>query len=158
MALRAYAKNRDEWAKQMVVLENKGVMLKKGNRQLLIYGFDNSTYGNERYLWQSSQEADMTVVLAHSPNIISLMRQEGITSDLLLTGHTHGGQIRLWGKAIGGGAYRHFHVGQKPDKTAGLFSISRGLGTTKLPIRLNCFPEITVYQINQGKAIIKKRS
>lgn len=90
----------------------------------------------------------MTVVLAHSPNIISLMRREGITSDLLLTGHTHGGQIRLCGKAIGAGAYRHFHVGQKADETAGLFSISRGLGTTKLPIRLNCFPEITVYQIN----------
>ncbi|KZE54068.1 hypothetical protein AV540_07545 [Brevibacillus parabrevis] len=46
------------------------------------------------------------------------------------------------------GAYKHFHIGKKADETVGLFCISRGLGTSRLPVRLCCFPEITVYQIN----------
>ena len=46
------------------------------------------------------------------------------------------------------GAYKHFHIGKKADETVGFFCISRGLGTSRLPVRLCCFPEITVYQIN----------
>jgi predicted MPP superfamily phosphohydrolase len=34
-----------------------------------------------------------------------------------------------------------------PDR---YFAISRGLGTVKLPIRLNCFPEISVYVVRNG--------
>ncbi|MED3501005.1 hypothetical protein [Brevibacillus agri] len=58
----------------------------------------------------------------------------------------HGGQVRIFGRTIG--AYKHFHVGQKADENVGLFGISRGLGTARLPVRLFCFPEITVYRIN----------
>lgn len=89
---------------------------------------------------------NMTIFLAHSPNIISLIYNEDLKADLLLSGHTHGGQIRLFNRTVG--AYKHFHVGQKEDQSVGVFGISRGLGTSRLPIRLNCFPEITVYMIN----------
>ncbi len=77
----------------------------------------------------------------------SLIRDVEVHADLLLTGHTHGGQVRLFGKTFG--AYKHFHIGSKKDRQVGLFSISRGLGTSRLPLRLHCFPEITVYLINQ---------
>ncbi|WP_312110397.1 metallophosphoesterase [Brevibacillus reuszeri] len=144
----AYAENKKAWAKHMVVLENEGRLIPIGASQILIYGFDNSTYGNERYVWDDSAQASLTVFLAHSPNIITSIYHNGLKADLLLTGHTHGGQIRLFGKPLGGTAYRHFHLGQKKDEAVGLFSISRGLGTAKLPVRLFCFPEVTVYQIN----------
>jgi len=144
----AYAANKKAWEKHMIVLENEGRLIKMGDSRILIYGFDNSTYGNERYAWDDSEPVDLTVFLAHSPNIITLIHQNGLKADLLLSGHTHGGQIRLFGKPLGGGAYKHFHVGQKVEETVGIFSISRGLGTAKLPVRLCCFPEITVYQIN----------
>ncbi|WP_254613171.1 hypothetical protein [Brevibacillus sp. HB1.2] len=88
------------------------------------------------------------IFLAHSPNIISLIHSESLKADLLLTGHTHGGQVRLFNWTIG--AYKHFHVGQKEDQSVGVFGISRGLGTSRLPVRLNCFPEITVYGINRS--------
>lgn len=144
----AHAANKKTWEKHMIVLENEGRLIKIGDSRILIYGFDNSTYGNERYGWDDSDQADLTVFLAHSPNIITLIQQNGLKADLLLSGHTHGGQIRLFGKPLGGGAYKHFHVGQKGDEAVGIFSISRGLGTAKLPVRLCCFPEITVYQMN----------
>jgi predicted MPP superfamily phosphohydrolase len=73
---------------------------------------------------------------------------EGI--DLILTGHTHGGQIRLpfygplatmtsIGKKYVSGLHR---VG-----TTSLY-VSRGVGTSVLPIRLFCPPEITVFQFH----------
>jgi predicted MPP superfamily phosphohydrolase len=59
-----------------------------------------------------------------------------------------GGQIRLFDRTSG--SYRHFHVGVKKTGPDRYFAISRGLGTVKLPIRLNCFPEISVYDIRNG--------
>lgn len=141
-----YTANREAWRERMTVLENGSGRIKKGRGYVRIYGLDNSVYGNERYLDDPDGQDVFTVLLAHSPNIISYIREQGITGDLLLTGHTHGGQIRLFGKTVG--TYKHFHVGQMKNERVGLFAISRGLGTAKLPIRLNCFPEITVYQIN----------
>lgn len=139
---------KKQWQARMTVLENEERLVKVGDALMRVYGFDNSTYGNERYRAKpGGTRADFTVLLAHSPNIISLIRQKEIPADLLLTGHTHGGQVRLFGKTFG--AYKHFHIGQKRDRLVGLFSISRGLGTSRLPLRLNCFPEITVHLINQ---------
>ncbi|MED4584200.1 metallophosphoesterase [Brevibacillus choshinensis] len=138
---------KKQWESQMTVLENEESLIKIGEALIRVYGFDNSTYGNEQYdTHRKVEHVDWTVFLAHSPNIISLIHEKGIHADLLLTGHTHGGQVRLFGRTFG--AYKDFHIGQKKDKLVGLFSISRGLGTAKIPMRLNCFPEITVFLIN----------
>ncbi|MFD2370353.1 metallophosphoesterase [Brevibacillus sp. GCM10020057] len=142
-----YAACKKQWQAQMQVLENEACFVQVGEARLCLYGFDNSTYGNERFdACSQHKPADCTVLLAHSPKIISLIREKDIHADLLLTGHTHGGQIRLFGKTLG--AYKHFHIGQRTDERVGLFAISRGLGTSRLPLRLNCFPEITVYLLN----------
>ncbi|UKL00175.1 metallophosphoesterase [Brevibacillus brevis] len=142
----AYHSQKEAWEQVMKVLENESTVIEKGGRRIWIYGFDNSIYGNEQRPEQEIQQANMTIFLAHSPNIISLIYNEDLKADLLLSGHTHGGQIRLFNRTVG--AYKHFHVGQKEDQSVGVFGISRGLGTSRLPIRLNCFPEITVYMIN----------
>lgn len=145
-----YASCKEQWQAKMTVLENKEVFFAIGDARIRVYGFDNSTYGNERYEPDKEEKAKRTywtVLLAHSPNILSFIREKGIQGDLLLTGHTHGGQIRVVGRTFG--AYKHFHIGTKQDMEVGVFSISRGLGTSRLPFRLNCFPEVTVYLLNQ---------
>ncbi|QDS37961.1 metallophosphoesterase [Brevibacillus brevis] len=139
---------KEAWQQVLTVLENESTVIEKDGSRIWIHGFDNSIYGNERHPGQEIQQANLTIFLAHSPNIISLIHNEGLKADLLLTGHTHGGQVRLFNRTVG--AYKHFHVGQKEDQSVGVFSISRGLGTSRLLIRLNCFPEITVYAINQS--------
>jgi predicted MPP superfamily phosphohydrolase len=84
--------------------------------------------------------------LAHSPNIIKYIDGNYISYDLLLTGHTHGNQINLpYIKKIIS-QYSNFHIGVKTIENK-LFYISKGLGTTKLPIRINAMPEITVFRI-----------
>ncbi|NRS17694.1 metallophosphoesterase [Brevibacillus sp. HB1.4B] len=139
---------KEAWQQVMTVLENESTVIEKDSSRIWIYGFDNSIYGNEQRPRQEIQQANLTIFLAHSPNIISLIHSESLKADLLLTGHTHGGQVRLFNRTIG--AYKHFHVGQKEDQSVGVFGISRGLGTSRLPVRLNCFPEITVYAINRS--------
>ncbi|RAT98045.1 metallophosphoesterase [Brevibacillus sp. Leaf182] len=143
-----YGSQKEAWQQVMTVLENESAVIEKDGSRIWIYGFDNSVYGNERRPRQEFQQANLTIFLAHSPKIISLIHNERLKADLLLTGHTHGGQIRLFNRTVG--AYKHFHIGQKEDQFVGVFGISRGLGTSRLPIRLNCFPEITVYAINQS--------
>ncbi len=132
----------------MTVLENSGERLPIGEGQLFVYGFDNSVYGNERFNSTGSPieyEHDFTILLAHSPNIISLVNELNLDYNLLLTGHTHGGQIRLFGRTTG--SYKHFHMGVKKTGPNRFFAITRGLGTVKLPVRFACFPEICVYDI-----------
>ncbi|MGG4443125.1 metallophosphoesterase [Brevibacillus fortis] len=143
-----YRSQKEAIQQVMTVLENESTVIEKDTSLIWIYGFDNSIYGNERPPEQEIRHANLTIFLAHSPNIISMIHSERLKADLLLTGHTHGGQIRLLNRTVG--AYKHFHIGQKEDQSVSVFGISRGLGTSRLPIRLNCFPEITVYAINQS--------
>lgn len=129
----AYEASKIAWKEKMVILENAAFEIEKDKSCIQIYGFDNSVYGNERYQQMKlrSPVANLTILLAHSPKIISFVKEHHIRANLLLTGHTHGGQIRIFGRTFG--EYKHFHIGQKADETVGLFCISRGLGTSRLP-------------------------
>ncbi|WP_150273808.1 metallophosphoesterase [Paenibacillus tepidiphilus] len=150
----------DEYTELMDVLQQQGItvlgnqeaQLTIGQQKLLVYGFDNSIYGNERIntsLKALAADDPYVIMLAHSPTIIDTLGEEQLHFDLLLTGHTHGGQIRLFGRTIG--AYRNYHVGLKRLPGNRYFYISRGLGTVKIPLRLGCPPEIAVFKIGEER-------
>ncbi len=88
-----------------------------------------------------------TILLAHSPQIIG-----GASSrvDLVLAGHTHGGQVRFPG--VGAlwlplpRKYRRFDYGLFTTGRTKMF-VSRGVGTGYIPLRLNCPPEIVVVNL-----------
>lgn len=128
------------------VLINESYQLRMNGRNVLFYGFDNSIYGNEQGgpNREETELSDDTILLAHSPSIIHYIKSQGIDYNLLLVGHTHGGQIRLFGWTYG--AYKHFHVGLKRINDNKHFYIHRGSGTVRLPIRFACPPEITLFQ------------
>jgi predicted MPP superfamily phosphohydrolase len=85
------------------------------------------------------------ILLAHSPDIVDQMG--GAQFDLVLTGHTHGGQINL---PFFDGAW--ILNGPSSQYVKGLYSVhgsplyvNRGIGTAKVPIRLGAKPEITKF-------------
>ena len=121
------------------VLLNAGEVLDIGGLRLLVYGFDNSLEGLAAYR-PPTPPADARLLLAHSPLIIRLLRSEALPYDLLLTGDTHGGQIRVLGRTRPD--VQRWHVGAERQAGGGVFYISRGLGTTKLPLRLGSPPEV----------------
>jgi predicted MPP superfamily phosphohydrolase len=84
------------------------------------------------------------ILLAHSPDIVRTLESP---YDLIMVGHTHGGQINLPGLS---GAW--LHNGPSKRYIRGLYDIdgspmyvNRGIGTTTIPIRIGSRPEITEF-------------
>ena len=82
------------------------------------------------------------ILLAHHPNYIPEAFRRHIP--LTLSGHTHGGQINLWGTNLGP-VYKPYWKGLYEEQ--GLFAyVSRGSGHW-FPVRMNCPREVTVFSI-----------
>lgn len=130
------------------LLINENSILYMGETKVLIYGFDNSIYGNEKYDIETEKISnDYKIVLAHSPNIINTIESKGMSYNHILVGHTHGGQINI---PILKTAYAGFHIGYKEISNDQYFSISRGLGTVRIPLRIRSNPVIDVYDVVNG--------
>jgi predicted MPP superfamily phosphohydrolase len=85
--------------------------------------------------------ARASILLAHNPS--RLKDAAELSLPLMLSGHTHGGQIVLPG--LGAIAARNFPIAAGAgvrDKTTAF--VSRGVGTVFVPIRVNCPPEVVV--------------
>jgi predicted MPP superfamily phosphohydrolase len=90
--------------------------------------------------------ASHRVLLIHYPLMADRLGDRRF--DLILAGHSHGGQVRLplWGSIIvpkGVGSYDLGHYATK----GGPLYVNPGIGTYRLPFRFNCPPEITVITI-----------
>ncbi len=94
----------------------------------------------------SSAESSSKVLLAHSPQVIGEAKGK---VDLILAGHTHGGQVVL--PLVGPlfiplpPRYRKYVSGLYRSGNTSLY-VTRGLGTVFLPVRLNCPPEVTIIE------------
>jgi len=85
-----------------------------------------------------------TIVIAHNPDTADHI-PPGVRIDAMLSGHTHGGQIRLWGLGPVALPVRNRRYGAGLVEGPGFpVYISRGLGTAALPVRFHCPPELTV--------------
>jgi hypothetical protein len=85
--------------------------------------------------------APMTILLAHDPRRLTEAATLGLP--LVLSGHTHGGQVVL--PVVGAIAAQKFPVvagiGRRERTT---MFVSRGVGTGYVPVRLNCPPEVAL--------------
>lgn len=81
------------------------------------------------------------ILLAHTPK--RLVEAAALSVPLMLSGHTHGGQIVLPG--LGPFAAREFPViqGSSRRQNTTVF-VSRGVGTVYVPVRVNCPPEVAI--------------
>ena len=90
----------------------------------------------------SCAESDFSILLSHSPDEVNWARQRGF--DLMLAGHTHGGQIRfpILGPVIAPSQSGVKYAGGTFFQPPTMLHISRGISGL-FPIRWNCPPEIT---------------
>lgn len=127
------------------VLVNDGVALGVGSDLLYLAGLDDGWSGQldlSASLAKLPQDAPV-ILLAHEPDLADNFALDGRIS-LQLSGHSHGGQVRLPGI----GAPILPHLGRKYDQ--GLYRVrdmwvytTRGIGLGPVPTRFNCPPEIT---------------
>ncbi len=136
----------------LTVLHNQGLTFDVGNAQLNLAGVDDCIWGQpDLNAALANQVVNApTILLAHEPDVIDRFSHIAPIT-LQLSGHTHGGQVRLpWlgtpvlpklGEKYVHGLYR---VNGSQVYT------NRGLGMVSMPIRFNCPPEITELTLTAG--------
>ena len=134
------------------VLRNGSVRIRKGMDAIRIVGADDPAFAkasdaitNLDAALEALSSDDFTILLAHRPELIDEYSKWGI--DLVLSGHAHGGQIRLPGI---GGLYAPGQ-GFFPKYTSGNYTVgdtemivSRGIGNSAFPLRVNDRPEVVI--------------
>lgn len=92
----------------------------------------------------------VNILLNHNPNDFDQAAELGF--DLMLAGHTHGGQLSLefLNRGLSLARLETPYVSGWYEKSRGQLYVNRGIGTTILPIRLGARPEITVFELVRG--------
>ncbi|HKW89131.1 MAG TPA: metallophosphoesterase [Candidatus Acidoferrales bacterium] len=125
------------------LLRNRHTELSRGGQNCYLAGIDDFRYRADlgRALRGVPRNAP-TILLSHNPRIIGAAAKYGV--GLVLSGHTHGGQVRLpvVGSIYGrSGKRSRFKSGRDSLGSTQIY-VSRGIGTVLLPVRYGCPSEI----------------
>lgn len=146
----------------IVILENERIELERSSEKITLIGVDDPSF-KTNYLFGdsnavmtdeldrlSSDDASYTVLLSHRPELFEAY--VGCDMDLVFSGHAHGGQFRI--PLVGGIVAPN--QGLFPEYDSGLYTngstnmiVSRGLGNSIIPFRINNRPEIVVVELRQ---------
>jgi hypothetical protein len=132
------------------MLLNEHIEIKRGDDTLFLVGVDDAHYYRVDSVATAAAEVPpeaVSMLLSHTPEIYRQAAHAGF--DLMLCGHTHGGQICLPGgipltldakcpRYMGSGAWSYRQM-------QGFTSV--GAGTCIVPVRLNCPPEVVLHRL-----------
>jgi predicted MPP superfamily phosphohydrolase len=149
--------NHDHWTDAKLVTEslrenNVKVLINEGFRftargaSLWLCGVDDYMVGQTdlRSALRGSFPDEMKLLLAHNPKILNRAARSNV--DLMLSGHTHGGQVKLRDDEKRILPRRKFANGLYHRKETQVY-ITRGIGTVVLPVRFGCPPEISLLEL-----------
>lgn len=135
------------------VMMNESKLLERGGQKLCVAGVDDVLYGApdiEAALAGTDPEI-CKLLLAHEPDYADDIPLGAV--DLQLSGHSHGGQVRLpFAGAMLLPPYGKKYPDRLQRRAGGGHQIytTRGIGTTILPIRFLCRPEVAFLTLRQG--------
>ena len=134
------------------LLDNSGVWLEQGGDRIRLSGFADLIFEKQDFgaTLADATASDFVLAVSHDPDIVERFRS--VPVDLLLSGHTHGGQISLFGLWA---PFNHSEYGQtylRGVVTTGPVPvvITNGIGTTLLPLRLFAPPEVVLLTLESG--------
>jgi len=132
------------------MLLNESVIIERDNSHFHLAGIDDAHYFRVDNIEKATLDVphdECSVLLSHTPEIYRLAANADF--DLMLSGHTHGGQICLPGRipvTIDSRLPRHMASGAWSYRNM-LGYTSVGVGSSIVPVRFNCPPEITLHQL-----------
>ncbi len=149
--------NHDHWTDAELVTEllrqrdinvliNEGIRFDARDVSFWLCGVDDYSVGKTdlKAALHGSYADEMKMLLAHNPAILS--RAARLDVDLVFSGHTHGGQIRIREKEKKVLPHRRLSNGLHKRKSTQMY-ITRGIGTVVLPVRYRCPPEISLIEL-----------
>jgi predicted MPP superfamily phosphohydrolase len=137
--------------RHIAVLNNAHTTLQRGPDALQLSGIDDWTWNAVDWpgAFSGLKPDTPTILLSHQPTVLDLEQTQNVS--LILSGHTHGGQVRL---PFVGAPARFATNDLKYDR--GLFRrggtqlyVSSGTGVIGLPVRLGVRPEIAVVRLKR---------
>lgn len=137
------------------VLANENLLIERGSSSIRLIGIDDLTVRRDdlRAALLGTEADETRILLSHNPAIIREAARAGL--DLVLSGHTHGGQIN-WRLLTGREDKKTQRWLRRPSRRlmrgyaklgATQLYVNRGLGTVVLPLRYGCPPEISVIEL-----------
>ncbi len=153
--------NHDHWtdaaliadlfqAEGIRMLINEGMRVDLSGESFWLAGVNDTMVGLEDLSLSlaGSREDEMKLLLAHNP--IILRRAARARVDLVLSGHTHGGQVTLRAEKNRSGRPRRRLLRGLGRRGQTQIYVTRGLGTVVLPIRYGCPPEISLLELRSA--------
>lgn len=133
------------------LLKNNHVLINIGNDNIILAGIDDAILGKPNLgttLLNVNKDL-FTILLAHEPDYADITKDYPV--DLQLSGHSHGGQVRLplLGHLYTPALAEKYVQGKYTINNCNLFLyVTNGIGTTRLPFRFMCKPEILLLTLD----------
>lgn len=141
-----------------IALEDRTAVFEKDGAQLTLLGLKDPAFFRDgggapqgvqlRLTELMAGEGEYTLLLSHRPELFDVYQSCGV--DVTLSGHAHGGQIRIPG--LGGviapnqGLFPQYTAGSY-EKQGSVLVVSRGLGNSLFPFRVNNRPEVVLVEL-----------
>lgn len=132
------------------VLDNANTRLARGGEELQLAGIDDWGWGQTDWgrAFHGVDRARPVVLLSHEPGVFDLPETQGVS--LILSGHTHGGQVSL---PLVGAPVRFIeefkYLRGLYERGGSQLYVSRGTGVVGLPLRLGARPEVAVLRLRR---------
>ncbi|GIO21515.1 metallophosphoesterase [Oceanobacillus sp. J11TS1] len=138
----------------VTILSNENTQFEKNGQRYNIVGIDDVSTGHEDMssAFSDKDTEAYTILLSHAPLVVQ--KYPDVDADLVLSGHTHGGQIRL--PFIGAliapddGLFPELQKGIYPLGDERYLYIDSGLGTTAMPVRFLNQSQISLITIRSS--------
>lgn len=150
--------NHDHWTDAALITDlfqlagirmliNEGMRFSARGASFWLAGVDDTMVGLEDLplALAGSSDDEMKLLLAHNPIILRRAARAGV--DLVLSGHTHGGQVTWRSERSASGRPRRRLLKGLGRQGQTQIYVSRGLGTSVLPIRYGCPPEVSLLEL-----------
>ncbi|MCR8997152.1 metallophosphoesterase [Brevibacillus sp. 7WMA2] len=157
-----YAKLKQQMLEAgVIMLEDEGTTIKREGASIRLFGLNDPNFTATDDAYEStamvdtklkamlSKNNEYTILLSHRPELFDIYAENSI--DMVLSGHAHGGQVRL--PFIGGlvapnqGFFPKYSEGVH-EKEQTKMIVSRGLGNSIIPVRINNRPELVVITLD----------
>jgi uncharacterized protein len=134
------------------LLDNRGMWLEKDGTRIRLGGVADLQEGDPDVgpALEGTSPEDFVLLLSHHPDFAETLAPDSV--DLMLSGHTHGGQITLfglWAPMVPSDYGQKYRSGEVTNGSTTVI-VSNGVGSTVLPVRLFARPQLVIITLESS--------